>query len=452
MNNVFELNGAVVEIPNEPILLIDFLRQQRHLPGTKAPCREGDCGACQVLLRRSGQADFQAMVSCLLPVQHLAGGQVLTIEGIPYPNPVQQVFSVAGASQCGFCSPGLVIAAIHWLLSGNELSVAEGCETLNGNLCRCTGYMGQKRGIAALHERFAKELLVCGDRLAYLIAQQVLPAHLANPNESLVAPTPEPVAATQVMGGGTDLLLELPLQDVVAHYQPIAIDQPALRVTADQLAISALHSIDAVSHALSEQALLPGFQSFAHWFASPPLRALATLGGNLAHASPVGDGLCFFMALDAILETDERTIPMAEFFLGFRKTQLKPGEVIRWIAIPLQHAQDWVLFEKVSRRKNTDIAAVNCTGRWRIVSDTIESVALVLGGATVIPLRLAALEASLMGKSLHEDLTPCLVDIELPITPLSDHRGSADYRRALARQLLLSQWDQVQRSQEFDHA
>lgn len=448
MNNMVYVNGLAVEIPETPVLLIDFLRQQQHLTGTKAPCREGDCGACQVLLRRRGEAGFQAVVSCLLPVQHLADAQVLTIEGVPHHNPVQQAFSAAGASQCGFCSPGLVMAAIHWLLSGETLAVAEGYAALNGNLCRCTGYMGQKRGIEALHDRFADQLLACDDRLQYLVAQQVLPDYLASDSllsRSEFSEETDNSSSSPVFGGGTDLLLELPLNDVVSHYRPVTIDQPVIKVSTDRIALSALHSIEAVSQSLAAQHLLPGFQPFTHWFASPPLRALATLGGNLAHASPVGDGLCFFMALDAIVETEQREIPIAEFFLGFRKTVLNPGEVIRWISVPAQCTRDTVLFEKVSRRKTTDIAAVNCTGRWTVGNGKVEAVSLALGGATVTPNRLTALEAKLRGCSLAQTIDDVLSDMVLPISPVSDHRGSAEYRRALARQLLLSQWDHIQR-------
>lgn len=443
MTDILNLNGVEVEIPGTPLLLIDFLRQSCHLTGTKAACREGDCGSCQVLLRKPGEAAFIAVVSCLIPVQHLAGCELLTIEAIPAPNPVQQTYAREGASQCGFCSPGLVMATIGWLLTGRTLSVEEGLTAINGNLCRCTGYMGQKRGVQYLQNRYSEALLACSNRVEYLVAEGILPAAVVKRTNDDAGSNNPPNVTDKWFGGGTDLLLEKSVVDVVQHYIPTVQNQPVLEHRENCLAISALHSLQAIDAALLDLEIFPALHQLTEQFASPPIRAMATFGGNLAHASPVGDSISFFMALDVVLETDRRSIPICQFYKGFKQTVLLPGEKILWICVPNEFLTDTIIFEKVARRNTTDIAVMNCAGRWKIQDDSITSVSLVLGGATVTPVRLIELEEKLEGLPLARDILSLVKGVSLPVDPITDVRGSACYRAELASQLMLSQWDRL---------
>lgn len=448
MSGTFWLNGAPEPIPAEPVLLVDWLRERRQLTGTKAPCREGDCGACQVLVgawQVAGRWRYDARLSCLARLQDLAGRSVLTIEALRGTagalGPVQRAVADLGASQCGYCTPGLVVALLGWLLEGPELTPAEGERWLGGNLCRCTGYMGQRRAIAQLAARFGELLRGRADRLSMLIEHGALPALAAQP----ATPAPErqrpEVATPVVIGGGTDLYLR-PASALPAG-APLSGRGlgPPLRAVGDGLWLNARHPLQALTEALAEAGRLPAFAAFCDVFAAPPVRRQATLGGNLAHASPVADSIPFLLALDAILHTSRRRLALSGLYRGSGATCLLPGEIIEWVELPAAALRAFVHFDKVSRRGTLDIAAVNAAGAWHIHAGRVARVALAVGGASPMPVRLAALEEALAGCPLGDDIEPLLREHLQPvIEPISDHRGSARYRRRLAQQLLLAQW------------
>lgn len=447
----FWLNGQVQSIPQEPYLLLDFLRDYRHLTASKGACREGECGSCLVLVCDQPAImpqQYRAQTSCLLRVQDLVGQHVITAEALRSEfhclNLLHLIMADAGASQCGFCSPGLVIGVVNWLLNGPELTVTEGEDWLNANLCRCTGYMGQRRSIETLIERLGDKLRCSDMRLQVLIEQGILPSYAA-----FVFSHPAQIRVVQrddtqemVLGGGTDLYLHRALDELPAHNVLAQSNDPVIRLSHDGFAVNARQPIQRIAEVLQQHGLLPSFARFNHLFASLSIRNRATLGGNLAHASPVADSAPYLMALDARIQTTQRVIAMTDFFTGFKKTSLNPGEIIEWIQVPLPNESDFVHFDKVSRRGTTDIASVNCAGFWRIHNQRIDTVRLVLGGATSVPVRLLALEHALMGQNLSISLRPLLqTHLQDCIAPVSDVRGSAAYRRLLAQQLLLAQWE-----------
>ncbi|MCP5207872.1 MAG: FAD binding domain-containing protein [Hahellaceae bacterium] len=458
MTFAFDLNGKAVSGDDGSVLLIDFLRYQLHLSGTKAACREGDCGSCQVLVKSPAARMFKAMPSCLMRLQDCQNCQVITIDGLPKNNPLITTLASSGASQCGYCSPGLTIGLINWLLNGKALSETEGASFINANLCRCTGYMGQKRAIKAIGEEYSHLLLSAEDRVAFLQKVNVLPKIVVHAYHQNTTPAQSPYyaqvqnkSAAILAGGGTDLYLHnKPSENPVISLLKTGEDH-VVRMSDDCVSISALHPIQLVADTIDTLACLPAFSSFNHWFASLPIRNRATLGGNLANASPIADGICFFMALDTIIETNLRQVPIGQLFSGFKQTDLSLNEVITWLHVPKSVTRDYIYFEKVSRRGTTDIAVVNCCGRWQITDNNVSRVALVLGGASPVPVRLTSLENNLLGHSLQESIEE-LVDTHLDaaISPIDDSRGSKVYRRLLAKQLLLSQWESVK--EKANHA
>lgn len=449
MNPFFLLNGHIKSIPKEPQLLIDYLRLDQHLTGTKAACREGDCGSCQVLVKHHNTTQWQANVSCLLRVQDLHNAQVLTIEAIPPNNPLIDIFSDANASQCGFCSPGLMLASISWLLNGVSLTEKEGFEALNGNLCRCSGYMGQRRAIEKISELFSASLLSNHDREAYLQEQMILPVfnlpnEFVDDKDALCKSHPIRNENDQmpIISGGTDLYLQIPINKLsdIRLYKNQQIEDP-IKISENAISLNARASIHALSTALEEADCLPSFSRFTYIFASHPIRQRATLGGNLAHASPVGDGICYLMGLDAVIETNQRKIPIQDFFTGFKTTCLAPEEVITWIHIQQPGIDSFVFFEKVSRRQTTDITVVNSCAYWIYDAQRILSVRIVIGGASPIPQRQRLLEQALTNIPIHSnDIMDRISTSRLDISPISDARGSDLYREKLARQLVISQW------------
>ena len=457
-NRQFWLNGEVQVIPDEPCLLIDYLRDHLHLTGTKAACREGDCGSCQVLLSDHSQAGmlyYRAQTSCLSRVQDIENHHLITIEGLrKYSttslNQLQQILADSGASQCGFCSPGLTIGMLNWLLNGNALTVEEGEDWINGNLCRCTGYMGQRRAIAEIVSTYAEGLMASKDRLQTLIDLELFPKF---------STIPLPLkAANKTLGGGTDRYL----------YQPVSMwskdkacriddDTPAFKTTQNVLILNACSPIQRIADALEAAGEFSTFKKFNHLFASLPVRNQATLGGNLANASPIGDGITFLMALDATVCTNLQSISIYDFFIGFKQTILKPGEMIQWIQIPFTPTSSYaqmpempemhITFDKVSRRGTTDIAVVNCAARWQLENGIVKRVLLVVGGASPMPVRLPTLENAMVGLCVNdfkngvEKISHYLNQyLHEYLSPISDQRGSAHYRRLLANQLVLAQW------------
>ena len=450
MSGQFMLNGQVQAAAPRPQLLIDVLRAQQRLTGSKAACGEGECGSCQVLVKHPGERVFRSQLSCMLRVQDVSAAHVLTIEALPLPNPLQRVLADAGASQCGYCSPGLVMACVHWLLHGPELSVAEGCRWINGNLCRCTGYMGQRRALSALVDAFAAVLLGSSDRLGELIRLGLLPECAG------AVCQPEPGAGEQreqsehlaavvsggpLVAGGTDLYLQQNMATVVGPSLLRARGSGAVRRTDDGYAISARHDLEVIAAELARMNAFTVFASFVRGFASLPIRNRATLGGNLAHASPVADGITLLLAVDARIETDQRRVAIHELYPGYKQTCLRPGEIIEWIHVPSWVDQQHGYFDKVCRRPTTDIAAVNMASSWQVVDNHVLAVSLACGGASAMPLRLTAIERALEGADLDHDIDPAIESVlQSLVTPISDIRGGAEYRRILVRQLLRAHW------------
>lgn len=455
METVFLLNNETVNAPKEPIFLIDFLRSHRHITGTKAACREGDCGSCQVLIQSchdNGLRTVQAQTSCLLTTADILQRHIITIEAIPKDSPLIVILAESGASQCGFCSPGLVMAVLNWLINGITLDESEGLEFINGNLCRCTGYMGQRRAISSLADIYQKKLASLGleERCELLKAESILPEWFSN---SLSISTPanyQPLETctsntqSSRMAGGTDLYLESSSAPITLEKIPVGTDPNSIKLEPDTLLLNARHPVEWVARSLKQRSLFPAFRRWNHLFASLPIRSQATLGGNIAHASPIADGICLMMTLDATLITNQRDISIHDFFLGMKKTVLQDAEILEWIAIPNRILNHFIHYEKVCRRQTTDIAVVNCSSAWRLNKDLIVEVNITIGGATEIPIRLTDVENRLKGKSCltstAEIKTIVAPLIEKAISPISDLRGSAVYRRILAIQLVQSQW------------
>ncbi|MEZ5505586.1 MAG: FAD binding domain-containing protein [Gammaproteobacteria bacterium] len=461
------LNGRACSADDKPLL--EFLRQQRQLHGTRGACHEGDCGSCQILLSDNPldeRPQFHAVTSCLLRTADLEQHHVVTIEGLQHlhspatAHPLFQLLADAGASQCGFCSPGLVMALLNWLLNGTTLDTTEGERWINGNLCRCTGYMGQRRAVQHLVQRVAPSLRESPWRLGTLIDMQWLPAWMQFPDTGSAddhgladdhdAET-MPALPADTIGGGTDYWLEHDSAQACASVLAPSTECAA-QVDNALLYLNARSPLQQVATTLQQLDQLPVFQSFTEAFASMPVRQRATLGGNLAHASPVADSIPLLLVLDAMVQTSQRTLSIHELFTGFKQTALQAGEIIEWLLIPLAEPDTSVQFDKVSRRPHTDIAVANAASYWRVRDDRVIEARIAIGGASPMPVRLFALENDLKNLPITSDITTLVKSrLQTAINPISDVRGSAQYRRLLARQLILAHWQQLQPTQERQH-
>jgi xanthine dehydrogenase large subunit len=447
--SILRVNGEPLDVSAVPLheTVLDFLRRSGRT-GTKCGCNEGDCGACSVLLLEP-DGKLRSVNSCLAFVHAFAGREIRTVEGIAKGetlHPVQAAMVSCHGSQCGYCTPGFIASmteAWHAPEIPDDAGIAE---RLCGNLCRCTGY----RPVHEAMKRALEERETCEEWDAWIKAREV----------------PVPAASSHVDGGVflrpariADALAfkkQYPDAVFIAGATEVAVlvnkrhARPPVMISLDGVGELAVIRCDEDVWEIGGAARLtdiqdafggeyPALDEMFRCFASRQIRHRATLGGNLATASPIGDSAPILMALDAVMilvsAEGEREVPIAEFFTGYRKTVLEPDELIRWIRIP-RNPTGRVAFYKVSKRREMDISIV--AAGIRIAQDEaglVTEARLAFGGVAEKPLRAAAVEAALIGKPLSIDAG--LMDLlEESFKPLNDVRGSAGYRSAVIRGLL----------------
>jgi len=443
----FRLNGAprTVEGLSPSITVLDWLRDHARLTGTKEGCAEGDCGACTIAVARQGQP-FRTANSCLMALPQLAGADVLTVEGLSAgdrPHGVQAALVETDGTQCGFCTPGFVMSLFVLGQDGTAASDAEIHDALAGNLCRCTGYRS----------------IVDACRAA-----------LARTEETGPAPAPTGAAATRyeadgqaflapetcaalfdafdahpdaiLLGGGTDLGLRLS-KDRMRF--PAVISTAALAelrsVTAepDALVIGGAATYTDALPALRQH--FPAFADLVRRLGSRQIRNLGTPAGNLANASPIGDTIPCLIALGASVtlrsREGSREMAVEDFVLGYRKTALRRHEIIAAIRIPYLAADARFAAYKLSKRFDQDISTVVGAFALTLSDGHVGDIRIAFGGMAAKAQRAAAAERHLAGRPWTPD---SLADIDRVVaadfTPLSDHRGSADYRLRAAANLV----------------
>ncbi len=449
----FILNRDCIDLVGLPAgaPLLDVVRHRQRLTGCKEACREGDCGACLILLGKPehDRLVYRPMVSCLLPLAAVTGCHVVTIEGLngEQLNPIQQALVDEGAIQCGFCTPGIVLALTAFFLNGERSDFDAAVDAVAGNLCRCTGYSGIKRAIGKLCAQFDLAESPPANRLRDGIAWRILPEYFGGIAERLAAlPKAEGADFDQavLVGGGTDLWVQRadalldPALNLLAAAGPECV-----KLENGQCCIDAAASIEQLRTSTVLQACLPTLAADLQCVASAPIRQRATLAGNLANASPIADLAVLFLALDATLDlassAASRSLPLRKFFLGYKHTALLAGEMLRAVRFDLAVAESGFSFEKVAKRSHLDIANVNSACSIRLENGAIASVHLAAGGIAPVPLYLAATCDYLLGKTIDAQVVLAAAGIaQTEIAPISDLRGSAEYKRLLLRQLLFA--------------
>lgn len=441
----FQLNGQTCALDDAPPRqsLLRWLRAH-HYTGTKEGCGDGDCGACTVVLvEADGEhgSRFVAVNSCLLPIGTLAGREVLTVETLAEGevlHPVQQAMVDQAGSQCGYCTPGIVMSLFAGLHEG-ELTDC----TTEGNLCRCTGYRPIRdatttlRGVADWPDRFTALQTASRPPLTSVqVGDFHNPATLA---EAVALKQAHPEAV--FFAGGTDLGVNLSRHQTVAPTL-IALDRIAalqqIEVQADRVRIGAGVPLSRIERELA--GLFPALDELLPWFAARQVRNRATIGGNLGSASPIGDLPPVLLALDATVECvgpqGRRELALDGFFLDYRKTARRPDEII--VAVTLPRRDDRVQgFYKVAKRQTDDISIV--AAAFVLVCDeagVVHHARLAYGGVAATPIRATAVEVMLTGHRLDGPaVAAACAALEQAFTPLSDHRASAAYRRALCASL-----------------
>ncbi len=457
----FILNDAEVstKLPVGMVTL-DFLRLHQRLTGTKEGCREGDCGACLVLL---GELDVDAMRyhpvnSCLLPVGELAGKHLMTIEGLNQKdlNVIQQAIVDEGATQCGYCTPGIVVALTGFLLNAQTLEEKEAIAALDGNLCRCTGYQSIKRAARLVCRKLSEQLLPlendCDRRLRRLVELKILPSYLLSIPDRLrqlrPAPGDSPSASSRppvIVAGGTDLFVQRPEEMREANLDLLSArqDLKGIRIDGNRCHIGAATSVEEMKNSPLLQELFPRLGDYFKLISSTPIRNRATVGGNIVNASPIGDLTIFFLALDATITLldghQRRELPLRSFFQGYKLLDKAENELLAEISFPLLKKSFVFNFEKVCKRLHLDIASVNSAMQLQLENGRIRRAHLSAGGVAPIPLYLSRTAEFLVGKEINlHTATEAAAIAQTEISPISDVRGSARYKRLLLRQLIIS--------------
>ncbi|MEM6439993.1 MAG: xanthine dehydrogenase small subunit [Pseudomonadota bacterium] len=449
----FLLNGEPVSLTDiDPrTTLLDWLRETRRLTGTKEGCNEGDCGACTVGLTRltPDGPKREAVNACIHLLPMLDGRAVTTVEALAGPSrlhPAQQAMVDLHGSQCGFCTPGFVMSLWADYPHGPR-SAPEIPDAVAGNLCRCTGYGPILAAAAAMHDHPAPDWEP--DLAPPLAALPAEPARLEAPGVAAHLPRSEAELSA--------LLAETPGATLVAGATDVGLwitkrlDRPSTLIFLN--AIEGFDAIEDAEDALTIRAgapwsaahvplarLSPDLGELVRRFAGPQVRASGTVGGNLANGSPIGDGAPAFIALGATLTlrsaAGDRDIPLEDFFIAYGRQDLRPGEHVAQIRLPRPATP--LKCYKISKRFDDDISAVMGAFLIETTSDVITSARIAFGGMAATPKRARAVEAALIGRpwtlATAEAALPAFAEDFQPIT---DMRASADYRLAVARNLLL---------------
>jgi xanthine dehydrogenase small subunit len=461
----FLINERVVDARGFPahLTLLDFLRSQ-GLTGTKEGCAEGECGACAVaLVTPNGTgSEFQVVNSCLLFLPMLAGQEVYTVEGLSRNGRLsepQRAIAEHGGSQCGYCTPGFAVSLFaEYHRPGRTGSCNP--HSMGGNLCRCTGYRPLRDAALELgappDDEFQRRLRHPAPPVnAFSLPNSEFaferPASLA---DCLALLRAHPEAC--LVAGATDLAVEANLR---GRRWPLLVSVEALpelrmfRDAAGEVEIGAALTLSEIESLWLDAP--PVTRQWFPFFASPLIRNRATLGGNLATASPVGDAAPLLLALDAQVNLasreGRRQIPLSDFFLGYRQTALQPGELIVSVSVPKPYPQHTAFF-KVAKRALDDISTV--AAAYALTLDNAGRVAhcrIAYGGVAATPVRVQAAEDALLGGACFSLPSPKVRDAQRAIAatlhPMSDHRGSAEYRLAVAQTLLEKFFHESQQSE-----
>lgn len=460
----FVLNGEEIALTDvaPDLTLLDWLRLERRLRGSKEGCAEGDCGACTVLVGKlmGDEIIYDSVTACIRFMGSLHGTHVVTIEHLRGENgvlhPVQQAMVDHHGSQCGFCTPGFVMSLYGlWMRDPNPSRPAIE-KALQGNLCRCTGYApiiragqaisdyGQPEGDPLRAERIAikEKIRAIHDGRRVEIgageAQIIIPASLDDFAE-IYAARPE----ARIVAGSTDVgLWVTKFMRRIGPAMFIGHLQELKRIDADEGAVRIGAGVT-YSEALPEiTGAFPQLKDLWNRFAGEQVRNMGTIGGNIANGSPIGDTPPPFIALGARLTlrrgVERREIALKDYFIAYGKQDRQPGEFVESVTLPRLPAGEHFATYKVSKRRDEDISALCGAFRVKLGADgMVEAARIAFGGMAATPKRAKAVEAALIGKPWTEDnVEAAIAAFGVDYQPLSDMRASAEYRLLAAQNLL----------------
>ncbi len=437
---------------------LDLLRGEAGLTGTKEGCREGDCGACTVLLGVPDQTGIEYMTvnSCILPIGELQGRHLVTIEGVSPlkgPSPIQRIFVDEGASQCGFCTPGMIMSLTGYLLGSIDPGAVRAADSLSGNICRCTGYVSIRNAAKAVSELTGMSPVgSCRSRehLEWLVEKEILPSYFLKIDKMLqtvnnsVSGGNEAGASRhhKVVAGGTDIFAADPEEHRNAKLRFLSRENGMSEISRIKNRI--IIGAGATVRDVIDSGIFSGsgnLEQSLELVSSAQVRNRATVGGNIVNASPIGDLTIIFLALDAVLiisgSSDDRKVRLRDFFTGYKVFDLSPGELLKAIEYTTPDPETSINFEKVAMRRHLDIASVNSAAVFRMSGSTIESADFSAGGVAPVPFYLEKTSSILAGRIVTTDtVLLAMRKARSEVSPIDDVRGSAEYKKLLLGRLI----------------
>lgn len=458
----FMLNDQQIDITEAraDLTLLNYLRDHKNLKGTKEGCASGDCGACTVVVaeldENENNLEYKSINSCVTFLSAIHGKQLITIEYIndgKSLHPVQQQMVEHHGSQCGFCTPGFVMSMFAFYHQPHPATTEAIEHALSGNLCRCTGYRPiiDATKTACSSKTSDKFDLARAQTVSILKDLQSVPGGIPGlyipKSRKELAELREAFPEARLAAGTTDLALE-----VTQHFDDIeemislssVPELNALGHDQDTLIIGAAATLATVESALIKD--FPELKELVWRFASLPIRNQATLGGNVANASPIGDMPPVLLALEATIIVDNgesrRNIPANDFFTGYRQTLLNQNEWIEAIRLPKKSPKTLLRAYKVSKRHEDDISAVCAVFKIELEQDLITKVHSGFGGVAALPVNAPELSRLIVGKPWSDKNTMNLAKKYLSecFEPIDDVRATADYRKKIVANLWYRFW------------
>ena len=435
-SNIIFVNGKKTIISNvdHDITVLDLIRTNLKLSGTKEGCAEGDCGACSILVHDGLSSELKPINSCLVRVGQVVGRGIVTIEGVGNdlkPHPIQTAFSEENASQCGYCTPGFIVSGISLLNSNKKINDDTINDAISGNLCRCTGYSPIIKAI-----KVASKLSEPLKTIKFLEHNKNI--KLGNVTYYNPKSLEEMLKLTihknyNFLAGGTDLNLRRPIvnekQNIIICLDSIS-ELKIHKMTNNNLIIGSCVSIEDFLGIVKNR--IPELVEILQRFGSPQIRNQGTIGGNISTSSPIGDLAPVLLALNSKIHLfghdGDTSVLLRDFYLGYRKNILKKDQIIRSIEIPLPSKEYNFFCWKLSKRYDQDISTISLSIYIKTKKNIIEDIHIAAGGVAEIPKYLESLCKIMIGKTIEDSILAAINQIDKLVHPISDLRGTSTYR------------------------
>lgn len=445
----FILNNTKISTSeSKGLTLLDFIRYNKHLVGTKIGCREGDCGACTVLIGslEGEKVVYKSMTSCITPLGNAQGKHVVTVEGLNMNDlsPVQKAMVDSSGTQCGFCTPGFVVSLSGFALSDEKPTCDNAVSSIDGNICRCTGYKSIERAAEVIANDLTSKML--DNPVQWAVDNNFVPAYFSEIKEKLnqIKPKVEAQSSNSTrVGGGTDLYVQKhdSMHDADIDFVFDKEQLNGIEVVNGTCTIKGAATAADLMNSEDLQRVFPNLRKHLKLVSSTPIRNMGTVAGNFVNGSPIGDLTAFFIALDTSIKltdgTTSREIKLKDLYKGYKDLTKTEAEHVESLSFAFPDANTQFNFEKISKRTYLDIASVNSAIRITVENDVVKDIHISAGGVGPTPMRLNKTCESLMDNQLTvENISSALEIIQTEIAPISDARGDEQYKRLALRQLV----------------